>query len=226
MTRTSSISGTFVNRQRSPVRVAAAISLRAAFLAPLIGTVPRRARPPSTRKTSRWHRRRAVLPVERARVRPPAALSAVPRTLAVAALGDADAGGAPAGGPRGRRRGRRPRGAALQRPLRLAAGLVRPSRGRSPTAMSAISAITTTLSGRTWRKPPTIANDSSRRPCGSAARRAPSMETSGAWCGQHAELAFASRAATPRPPVAVREPLRRDDLEEERHRHSRELTRS
>jgi hypothetical protein len=53
MTRTSSISGTFVNRQRSPVSVAAASILSAAFLAPLIGTVPFRARPPSTRKTSR-----------------------------------------------------------------------------------------------------------------------------------------------------------------------------
>ena len=39
-TRTSSMSGTFVKRQRSPVRVAAAISFSAAFLAPLIGTVP------------------------------------------------------------------------------------------------------------------------------------------------------------------------------------------
>ena len=40
ITRTSSISGTFVNRQRSPVRVAAASSLRAAFFEPLIGTEP------------------------------------------------------------------------------------------------------------------------------------------------------------------------------------------
>ena len=53
MTRTSSISGTLVNRQRSPVSVAAASSLSAAFLAPLIGTVPASGRPPSTRKTSR-----------------------------------------------------------------------------------------------------------------------------------------------------------------------------
>ena len=53
MTRTSSISGTLVSRQRSPVRVAAASSLRAAFLAPLIGTVPWSGRPPSIRKTSR-----------------------------------------------------------------------------------------------------------------------------------------------------------------------------
>jgi hypothetical protein len=40
MTRTSSISGTFVKRQRSPVRVAAASSFRAAFFEPLIGTSP------------------------------------------------------------------------------------------------------------------------------------------------------------------------------------------
>ncbi len=53
MTRTSSISGTFVSRQRSPVRTAAARSLRAAFFAPLTWTVPDSGRPPSTRKTSR-----------------------------------------------------------------------------------------------------------------------------------------------------------------------------
>ena len=53
MTRTSSISGTFVRRQRSPVRTAAASSLRAAFFAPLTWTVPASGRPPSTRKTSR-----------------------------------------------------------------------------------------------------------------------------------------------------------------------------
>src|SRR3954447_5756179 len=52
MTRTSSISGTFVNRQRSPVSVAAASILRAAFFEPLIGTSPRSGTPPSIRKTS------------------------------------------------------------------------------------------------------------------------------------------------------------------------------
>src|SRR6478609_4101824 len=52
MTRTSSISGTLVSRQRSPVSVAAASSLRAAFLAPLIGTVPANGRPPTTVKIS------------------------------------------------------------------------------------------------------------------------------------------------------------------------------
>src|SRR3954469_23206620 len=53
MTRTSSISGTFVNRQRSPVSVAAARSLSAAFFEPLIRTVPDSGRPPSTRNTPR-----------------------------------------------------------------------------------------------------------------------------------------------------------------------------
>ena len=65
MTRTSSISGTFVNRQRSPVRVAAASSLRAAFFAPLTCTVPRRGAPPSIRNASRVHRLGRELPVER-----------------------------------------------------------------------------------------------------------------------------------------------------------------
>ena len=52
MTRTSSISGTFSKRQRSPVRTAAASSLRAAFFAPETWTVPRSGRPPSIRKAS------------------------------------------------------------------------------------------------------------------------------------------------------------------------------
>ena len=89
MTRTSSISGTFVNRQRSPVRVAAASSLRAAFFAPLISTRPDSARPPSIRKTSRvtgagwysqWNGRASAT----------SRSSAVPRTLAVTTLGDPD----------------------------------------------------------------------------------------------------------------------------------------
>ena len=53
MTRTSSISGTFENRQRSPVSVAAASSLRAAFFEPLTRTVPDSGLPPSMRKISR-----------------------------------------------------------------------------------------------------------------------------------------------------------------------------
>ncbi len=53
ITRTSSISGTLVKRQRSPVSVAAAMSFRAAFFAPLIATVPCSGRPPSTRNSSR-----------------------------------------------------------------------------------------------------------------------------------------------------------------------------
>ena len=53
MTRTSSISGTLVKRQRSPVSVAAANSFSAAFFEPLIETFPRRGTPPSIRNTSR-----------------------------------------------------------------------------------------------------------------------------------------------------------------------------
>ena len=68
MTRTSSISGTFVNRQRSPVSVAAASIFSAAFFEPLIGTVPRSGRPPSIRKTSRVDRLGRELPVEWFRV--------------------------------------------------------------------------------------------------------------------------------------------------------------
>ena len=54
MTATSAISGTLLKMQRSPVRVAAASSLRAAFLLPLTGTVPRSGVPPTTRNASRW----------------------------------------------------------------------------------------------------------------------------------------------------------------------------
>src|SRR5581483_4408088 len=88
MTLTSSISGTFENRQRSPVRVAAASSFRAAFFAPLIGTCPDSGRPPSIRKISRsigsgrnsqWNGRSL-----------PTRLAAPPRALAVASLGDPD----------------------------------------------------------------------------------------------------------------------------------------
>ena len=52
MSATSAISGMFVKRQRSPVRVAAASSFRAAFLEPLMGTSPRSGRPPSMRMVS------------------------------------------------------------------------------------------------------------------------------------------------------------------------------
>ncbi len=60
-----------MRRQRSPVRTAAARSLRAAFFAPLMRTVPWRGRPPSTRKTSRatgsgrysqWNGRASAMP--------------------------------------------------------------------------------------------------------------------------------------------------------------------
>src|SRR4051812_40962389 len=93
MTRTSSISGTLVSRQRSPVSVAAAKSFSAAFFAPLIGTVPFSGRPPSIRNTSRatgsgWYsqwkgRASAIVPS-----RSPS--GAVTRSLSVPAFRDPD----------------------------------------------------------------------------------------------------------------------------------------
>jgi hypothetical protein len=51
--RTSSISGTLLNRQRSPVSVAAASIFSAAFFAPLTLIVPSSGTPPVTRNRSR-----------------------------------------------------------------------------------------------------------------------------------------------------------------------------
>src|ERR1700690_1122068 len=95
ITRTSSISGTFVKRQRSPGRAEGAGSWRAAFLAPLTRTVPESGRPPSIRKSSRatgsgvysqWNGRASAMAVPR----PRPALPAPMRPLPVAALGDPD----------------------------------------------------------------------------------------------------------------------------------------
>src|SRR5439155_11092996 len=108
MTRTSSISGTFVKRQRSPVSVAAANSFRAAFFDPLIETLPRSGTPPSIRNTSRatgsgvnsqWNGLASAMnghPQRSASARPPRCKAtlllaigpriAVPRALAVATL--------------------------------------------------------------------------------------------------------------------------------------------
>src|SRR5260221_13588429 len=127
MTRTSSISGTFVDRQRSPVRVAAASSFRAAFFAPLIATVPLSGRPPSmssavcstgSGRYSHWKGRASAM------VWSSSVLAAVPRTLAMTALGDPD--------PEERLLERRSRGrqvgalavADLECALGLAAGLL------------------------------------------------------------------------------------------------------
>src|SRR5688500_8252929 len=88
MTRTSSISGTLVNRQRSPVSVAAASIFRAAFLAPLIATVPDSGLPPSTRKISRWTGSGTYSQWNGLASATP--LPAAPRALPVASLGDAD----------------------------------------------------------------------------------------------------------------------------------------
>ena len=160
MTRTSSISGTFSNRQRSPVRHAAASSFRAAFFAPRPCTVPLQRPAALDPERLRGRRLRGVLPVERpgvshGRSRP--ATGALP----VAPLRDPD--------PEQRRAGAAARAAARSAPSTYPASSARsasaappgPSRGRSRTPRSAVSAITTTLSGRTWRNPPAIAKLSS-----------------------------------------------------------------
>ena len=195
MTRTSSISGTFVNRQRSPVSVAAASSFRAAFLAPLIRTVPSSGRPPSIRRPRGRPARGSVLPVERPgvshrvarRYRAPSRGAADPRDGAARRPGCA---AAPAGARRGPRPGRRPRGSRASS-ARSASRRASWAFSRSISdARSAVSAITTTLSGRTWRKPPTIANDSSAPPLRIRSSPTPSVVISGAWCGRMPELAL------------------------------------
>ena len=50
--------------------------------------------------------------------------------------------------------------------------------------ISAISAITTTLSGRTWRNPPAIAKASTSEPFRMRSSPTPSIDTSGAWWGR------------------------------------------
>ena len=129
MTRTSSISGTLVNRQRSPVRVAAASILRAAFLAPLMATVPDRATPPSTRKTSGATASGRVFPVERLCVRHVDVVAAA--TGGAAGPPDDDArrrgcAAGPAGAGPGRRPGRRPRGSRSRARARPRVGLPGP----------------------------------------------------------------------------------------------------
>ena len=109
--RTSSISGTLLNRQRSPVRVAAASIFSAAFLAPLTRIVPSSGAPPVTRNRSRgtvggsysqWNglasamRRQSTVGHRRLVMRQRSARRAgrasdAAATLAVAPLGEADA---------------------------------------------------------------------------------------------------------------------------------------
>src|SRR5215208_121785 len=180
MTRTSSISGTFVNRQRSPVRVAAASIFRAAFFAPLIGTVPFSGRPPSMRKislgtgsglNSQWKGRASAM-IQARRRGPSLWRRWATRSRSSACWSAARAA---------------ERSAPSWNPVSSARSASRrASAARSTSiseAMSAVSAITTTLSGRTWRKPPAIANDSSAPPLRIRSSPRPSIETRGAWCG-------------------------------------------
>ena len=84
-----------MSRQRSPVRVAAASSLSAAFLAPLIADGPVQRRAALDAEDLPRHRLGMELPVERSGVGHAGGPSAaVPRTLAVAPFGDAGSGGA------------------------------------------------------------------------------------------------------------------------------------
>ena len=151
MTRTSSISGTFVNRQRSPVSVAAASSFRAAFFAPLIDTVPVQRPPALDRKISRgtgsgtysqWNGRGSTTGLIPDAADPPG--------------GDARRRGAEEclrvtperrpGRPASREPPSRARSASRRRLLAFSRSISH--------ARSAVSAMTTTLSGRTWRNPP------------------------------------------------------------------------
>ena len=111
------------------------------------------------------------------------ALTPVPRTLAVATLGDADP---EEGRWSAARAADRSTASVWTAPSSARSASRRASWARSRSislAMSAVSAMTTTRSGRTWRKPPTIANDSSAPPLRMRSSPTPSIDTSGAWCG-------------------------------------------
>src|SRR6476660_2171808 len=108
--RTSSTSGTLLNRQRSPVRVAAASILSAAFLAPLTLIVPSSGTPPVTRKRSRgirggsnsqWNGLASAIGTG------PTPAFDVPRAVGARPRG---CGAVPAAAPRVRQRGPRPPG--------------------------------------------------------------------------------------------------------------------
>ena len=185
MTRTSSISGTFVNRQRSPVRVAAASSLRAAFFEPLTRTVAAERHASLDAEDLARHRRRRELPVERPGVSHRPVRRVSPRAAPGGALGDPDAQEClpqvrPGAGEIGRLDE-----PGLQRPFR-ASRRASSARSRSISeARSAVSAMTTTRSGSTWTNPPAMAKySSSSPPFRMRSSPNPRDERSGAWCGR------------------------------------------
>ena len=111
-------------------------------------------------------------------------LGAAPGALAMPALRHPDPQQGRLAAGRARRRGRRPRRSRTRaRAPPRAAPPGRCSRSISD-ARSAVSAMTTTLSGRTWRKPPAIAKLSSSPPLRIFSSPTPSRLTSGVWCGR------------------------------------------
>ena len=216
MTWTSAISGTFVKRQRSPVSVAAASSFSAAFLEPLTGTSPRSGRPPSIADRLGLDRRLLVLPVERARVRharyvrrrgPSRCRRSATRMRRSARSIAARA---------------RARSAGSSKPCSIARSASRRAASAASRsisdARSASSAMTTTLSGRTWRNPPAIAKDSSWSPFRMRSSPEAERREQRGVMRQDADLALGARADDGVDDVRVGLPLGRDDLEQEGHR--------
>ena len=157
--------------------------MSAAFLMPLIGTDPVSGRPPLTRNVSRG----PAAPVysqwnglASAMTAPILGAASDPRVASARQRGYGGAHCSMEARARGKvdRLGEAPRALALPR-----AAPPGPPRGRSPLAMSAVSAITTTLSGRTCTNPPTMAKYSSEPPLRIRSSPTPSVESSGAWCG-------------------------------------------
>ena len=138
--------------------------------------------------------------------------------LAMAALGDADAQQRPLHrGPRPRQVGRLLE-ALLDGALRLAAVPASAASRSISDARSASSAMTTTLSGRTWRNPPAMAKYSSSAALADAQLPDAERREQRGVMRQDAELALGARADDGVDVVRVDLPLGRDDLELEGHR--------
>ena len=123
----------------------------------------------------------------------------------------------PAGARPGRRTGRRPRRTRTRAPSRPRPAPPARARGRSRSPISAVSAMTTTLSGRTWRNPPTMAKLSSSPPLRIFSSPTPSRRHQRRVMGQDPELALDPRDQHHVDLVRVRQAFRSDDLELERH---------